>query len=249
MNGLADLGNSTYGVFIRGADSNTIGGTAAGAGNVISGNDLGGISFDYVSSCVPVACFPQYNTIARNHIGTNAGGNAAIGNAGYGIDLSVASVNCIGGVVVSQVCTATSGAGNLISGNGSSGIFGPPAAATNGIYGNRIGTNAAGTGSLGNHGSGIQFAGYNSTIGGGTAEARNVISGNTQHGILLNGTYSSNSVQGNYIGLNATGSGPIGNSGDGIRLEGSVHQCIGSGCHRAVVHRVVPGPGRERHLG
>jgi len=42
VNGTADLGNGGQGVVIYlGADNNTVGGTAPGAGNVISGNNNG----------------------------------------------------------------------------------------------------------------------------------------------------------------------------------------------------------------
>ena len=43
VNGTADLGNVLEGVRIALAPSNTIGGTASGAGNVISGNDVHGV--------------------------------------------------------------------------------------------------------------------------------------------------------------------------------------------------------------
>jgi hypothetical protein len=56
-----------------------------------------------------------------------------------------------------------------------------------------------------------------SLIGGTTAAARNVISGN------LEGTYSTTSVtvQGNYIGTNATGTAAVGNSSWGVFLGGN----------------------------
>ncbi|MDJ0893046.1 MAG: DUF2341 domain-containing protein, partial [Gammaproteobacteria bacterium] len=48
VSGTVDLGNTLYGVFLNdnGAADNTIGGTAAGAGNVIAYNDVGGIGLD-----------------------------------------------------------------------------------------------------------------------------------------------------------------------------------------------------------
>ncbi|MDJ0892828.1 MAG: Calx-beta domain-containing protein [Gammaproteobacteria bacterium] len=48
VSGTVDLGNTLYGVFLNhnGAADNTIGGTAAGAGNVIAYNDVGGVGLD-----------------------------------------------------------------------------------------------------------------------------------------------------------------------------------------------------------
>src|SRR5204862_36319 len=45
VNGTAALGNDTDGVRIGGGSDNTIGGTAAGEGNVISGNAFYGVDF------------------------------------------------------------------------------------------------------------------------------------------------------------------------------------------------------------
>ena len=55
------------------------------------------------------------------------------------------------------------------------------------------------------------------TIGGTTPGAGNVISGNGTYGIDLAG--SNTIVEGNYIGLNATGVNAIGNGSHGIYLE------------------------------
>src|SRR5205823_5149684 len=60
------------------------------------------------------------------------------------------------------------------------------------------------------------------TIGGATAAARNIISGNTGPGMRLwnyNGDYSSMTVQGNYIGVQSDGASPLGNGGSGIFLQ------------------------------
>jgi CSLREA domain-containing protein len=82
------------------------------------------------------------------------------------------------------------------------------------IEGNFIGTSLAGTTALGN-GVGVDvFSGSNNNLIGGTeAGARNVISGNTSHGVLLAGTGSR--VQGNAIGTDATGGVALGNTGRG----------------------------------
>jgi len=214
VNGVLALGNSADGVLIAGAPGNRIGGTTALARNIISGNS--GFGVEIASSGA------INNAVQGNYIGTTAAGTAAVGNGGNGV-LIAAPNNCIGGSVISSVCTAVNGAGNVISGNGSMGVEILDVTATgNVIVGNLIGTNAAGTGDLGNtvHGVFINNAQSN-TIGGTSSTARNIISGNGDAGILINGLGATgNLVRGNYIGVSTSGSGDIGNTADGIRVIG-----------------------------
>jgi hypothetical protein len=56
------------------------------------------------------------------------------------------------------------------------------------------------------------------TIGGTSANARNVISGNSGHGIFLTSVYGMN-VWGNFIGTNVNGQAALGNGGNGILLN------------------------------
>ena len=129
--------------YSRGSHSNagatlaTIGGTAAGARNVISGNTGNGININDGDN----------NTIQGNYIGLNAAGNAAVANgqAGIGIFLGAAGSqnNMIGGSVA--------GAGTVISGNTGNGINLQGATSTgNTIQGNLIGTGANGVLAIGN---------------------------------------------------------------------------------------------------
>lgn len=65
-------------------------------------------------------------------------------------------------------------------------------------------------------------------IGGTGAAQRNVISGNDDSGIVIRGIAAvSNRVEGNFIGLNATGGNVIPNSAHGIAIEGAVSTLIG----------------------
>ena len=60
----------------------------------------------------------------------------------------------------------------------------------------------------------------NNLVGGTTAAARNVISGNTLNGVRLAGAgTASNQVHGNTIGLDAAGSSVVGNGGAGVYLD------------------------------
>ena len=74
------------------------------------------------------------------------------------------------------------------------------------IAGNYVGTNSAGSTAQGNNfGVELVFNSNGNTIGGTTAVARNIISGNGTN--LVIGLSSDNLVQGNYIGINASGTG------------------------------------------
>ncbi|MCA1684424.1 MAG: hypothetical protein LC745_00255, partial [Planctomycetia bacterium] len=154
------------------------------------------------------------DAITGNYIGTDASGIVARPNLTGVVIESGASGNTVGG--------ATAGAGNVISGNLGNGVLISGAAATgNVIAGNRIGTNAAGDSALANAGSGVLLDGApNNTVGGTTAAARNVISGNTGVGVFVHGsTASGNLVEGNYIGTNAAGAAAVGNGVDGVLIS------------------------------
>lgn len=217
--GGADLGNKGDGIRVSGLVSgpagptanNTVGGSAAGSGNVVSGNGGHGIFLIKTTS----------NTVQGNFVGTNAAGGAAIANGIDGIALDGSSNNTIGGTV--------SGAGNLSSGNQNQGIsIFKVATATdpsgNIVQGNYLGTNAAGMSSIPNGGQGVLISdSSNTTIGGTAAGARNMISGNTGNGIFLINT-TSTSIQGNYVGVAANGTSALANSGAGL-LVGQIVSC------------------------
>lgn len=85
---------------------------------------------------------------------------------------------------------------------------------------NLLGTDVAGTNALANGGSGIFInGGNNSVIGGGLAGTRNLISGNTIHGILIQTNAAGTAVSGNYIGTTANGNGDLGNGVHGVSLQ------------------------------
>jgi hypothetical protein len=154
------------------------------------------------------------NTIQGCFIGTDATGTMARTNLFGGIHLGLASDNRIGGTNTND--------GNVISGNGNDGIWidGQPTAARNVIVGNWIGTTWGGTASLGNAKQGIRITtGQGNVVGGPSAAERNVISGNGENGVSIEGPSATNNViQGNYIGLNGSGLGAIPNKQYGLRL-------------------------------
>src|SRR5262249_45277729 len=81
------------------------------------------------------------------------------------------------------------------------------------VAGNFIGTKADGLSALANGDGVILFNGAsNNTIGGTTAAAQNVISGNAFFGVIISGAGTSNNVfAGNLIGTNAAGHAALGN--------------------------------------
>jgi hypothetical protein len=137
--------------------------------------------------------------------------------------VSAAHDNTVGGTA--------SGAGNVISDNG--GGLTIQGANANVVEGNLIGTDAAGTSARGNHGDGVSIIGTsgNNVLGGTVVAARNVISGNSGHGVLLGGCQDSgsgNAVKGNFIGVDAN-SAALGNGGDGVRVNVDQHDAEISG--------------------
>ena len=209
--GTVNLGNAQHGINSIGLGLQ-IGGTEAGSGNVISGNGGSGVRI-----------LGAGTNIQKNHIGTNASGTADLGNSEGGVLIENASDTIIGG--------GKDGEGrNVISGNDGNGILIIGAGATgNRVSANFIGTDASGTVRLRNdrNGVGIQGAPDN-FIGGTTAEARNVISGNNDSGVSISGTPArNNSVLGNYLGTDVSGTVRLGNSQNGVAIYNAPANFVG----------------------
>jgi CSLREA domain-containing protein len=158
------------------------------------------------------------NVIEGNYLGTNPAGTADLGNGQNGIFLSASNNNIIGGTTGTTPGSSCTGACNLISGNNNIGISLDSlggSASGNIIQGNFIGTNATGTAALGNsqHGISLVNVSNNNQIGGTTAAARNLISGNGNAGVFLSAAgLNGNLIQGNYIGTNTNATAKIGNA-------------------------------------
>ena len=246
--GKAQLANVGDGVVIEGgATGNTIGGTVAGTGNVISGNT--GVGVLLVGDNQATADGGS-NVVEGNDVGTNASGNASVPNGFWGVEVNNAPGNTIGGT--------TAGAGNLISGNTEGGvaIYGSNAV-NNTVQGNVIGlvAPAAGTGAMGNGYSGIYVgagsgfgissgtasgAASSTTIGDTTALGANTISANGGYGIWLAGGTASDTIQGNNIGTNTTGSVRRDNAQAAIQIDSGSAQ---SSAGKLVVDGTIAGGG------
>ncbi|MEM7454635.1 MAG: LamG-like jellyroll fold domain-containing protein, partial [Planctomycetota bacterium] len=155
--------------------------------------------------------------IYGNYIGLQTDGVTAAGNDDDGILIhNIATGNRIG----------SDGDGsddslerNIIGGNDNGIRINGNSADSNFVSGNYIGVGADGITVVANSGSGVFLSNGPdlNVIGGPTAALRNVIAGNDNDGIRLEGELTdSNVIQGNYIGVSADGLVNLGNGGDGI---------------------------------
>ena len=198
------VANSAGGVYLAvGAHGNTVGGTNAATRNVISGNTSAGVWL--------IGPNVFNNFVQGNFIGLNASGTAALPNSIWGVRI---------------VATAQSNliSGNVVSGNGSEGVsLSDAGTKANTVQGNFIGTDSTGSNAVPNGFAGATiYAGATSNLIGGTsASARNVISGNNTYGVVIaNAGTSGNLIQGNYIGLGSNGVSAVANY-DGVLFSDS----------------------------
>jgi parallel beta-helix repeat protein len=179
--------------------------------------------------------------IQGNYIGVDLDGQTPRGNAGDGIFLGNKTYNNLIGSETST--TGQFQLSNLISGNQGNGIrlFG---SSGNRIAMNYIGSDASGNVDLGNGENGIyltEFSG-NNIIGGQETGGNNpidgfftdgtpikfvvppqgnLISGNDGNGVLIDRSSQANTLEGNFIGTVADGNSALGNSEDGVFIDGA----------------------------
>lgn len=204
---------NNVGIHLNASSGNRIGGTNAAQKNVISGNATTGLRV-----AGPGAAF---NEVLGNFIGLQLSGATNRANGGDGILLTAAASNTIGGAI--------SGARNYISGNTSDGIE-VNTATNNVILGNYIGTDVSGTLDLGNTADGILMTASSrgNVVGGSGSGAGNVVSGNNSSGLELASGATTNSVFGNIIGANVTGTNALANGSHGVLIT-STNNTIGGG--------------------
>ena len=219
--GTAAQGNGRIGIEVIETPNCVIGGTSAATRNIVSGNANQGISVFGGNA--------NGTVVSGNYVGTDVTGTVDLGNGAEGI-LILANNGTYGGTTGTTPGSACTGACNLVSGNTGNGIGSANLANNNTVQGNYVGVNAGGTAALANNGSGISLQdGASFTIGGTTAAARNVVSGNGVHGIALLGVLSTGAVvQGNFIGVNAAGTNAIGNTQNGVLTTGGNNQIGGT---------------------
>lgn len=210
VDGTTVAGNGGDGIFMDNAPGDVIGGLTTAARNVIAGNAGAGIHMGGSGS--------SENVIEGNYIGTDSSGTVAL-NSGVSTDThqgilidTGATKNFIGGT--------TAAYRNLLSGNSVGVVVGGLGTNQNSIEGNYIGTKANGTKPLANAFYGIWLDGPASSnqIGGTSAGARNIISGNTTAGVAFS-VASADVLEGNSIGVGADKKSKIPN-GTGVLLNG-----------------------------
>jgi parallel beta-helix repeat protein len=210
VTGKKALPNSEDGVGVA-ASKVTIGGTATGARNVVSGNLASGV---YISQ-------GSLDFVEGNFIGTDVMGKTAIPNGGDGVSVNGGKSDRIGGLTGS----GTQRAGNIISGNHGDGIFIGGGALDITVEANFIGTDP-GSDAIGNGNAGVRvFQSTLDSIGGTAAGAGNVIDSNSGDGISLTNA-DGTQVLDNFLGTLVSGQlgayipfgNPLENQADGISV-------------------------------
>ena len=216
VTGIMAIGNSAKGVNISVGVGIRVGTNGDGIAdiaerNIISANGGIGIMIQGSSNTGTI--------VAGNYIGTDITGTVALGNNQTGIWIGYGATNVLVGTNSDSIADVAER--NIISGNQDGGIR-----AFDGdivIAGNYIGTDVTGTTAIGNTygismGGNVRVGTNNDGINDETE--RNVISGNISDlGIGVHISSSGTTVEGNYIGLDASGLFPLGNSHQGIRID------------------------------
>lgn len=215
INGTTGFGNQRHGISII-AGSHTIGGLGSGEGNLVMGNGENGIEISSASGTNNsiegnvasgsggygiLISSATTATVRGNIVGLNSAGTAAYANAN-GIGLTGAGTFTIGG--------STAAERNVISGNTTVGVV--LTAGTSTLEGNYIGAGSDGATDLGNGGNGVTGSGV-----AGLSLTNNVISGNGGLGVQLSNCDNA-TIDGNIIGMTATGLASLSNSNTGLYL-------------------------------
>ncbi|PWN07178.1 Ig-like domain-containing protein, partial [Rhodohalobacter mucosus] len=206
VTGTVALPNERAGVLLLfGATENKIGGSAAGEGNLVSGNGLYGI---YLQGSLEAPV--ESNDIEGNIIGLNASETADLGNTAGVFLWGENNSNTIG--------ETTAGSANIIAGNSSTGVVLFEGGTGNSVIGNRIGLNSSGD-PFGNGGSGVDIEGSSGNFIGGTLAGQgNIIANNTLDGVEVTDSGGILSLNNSILGNQIYANGGIGIdlAGDGI---------------------------------
>ena len=219
-----DLYNG-YGILVDSGPTNVrIGGSTPAARNVISGDNSAGIAFGCDFGAGGTGHVIQGNLIGPDATGAAAPPDNSPG-ASYGVDLCYGTSNVtVGGTTAAER--------NVISGNQGIAVD-LGSSFSNDVHditvrGNYIGTDVTGAARLGNGTIGIRINQPNNSVLG------NVISSSGAEGIQAEGG-GNTLVQGNFIGTDATGTAPLGNTGAGIHVISPGAKIGGTGAGEANV--------------
>jgi len=177
-----------------------------------------------VSSALPLITEPiginGYSALNTRRNSRRLGSNARLrivlkgpGSSATYAGLQVAALSTVQGLVIQSFLD---------------GIVVHPGGEGSRVMGNYIGTSPSGMRRAGNIKSGVYVDCDSAVIiGGGNKGARNVISGNRGHGILLCERVAGTVIKGNLIGVGADNKKALGNRGHGIAAYGTENVVIG----------------------
>ena len=210
--------NMANGIDIQFSPGNLIGGLVPGQGNLLSGNYSTGLVIGGQASVG--------NVVLGNFVGTAANGKGTNGNFISGIGILDASNNTIGGT--------NNAARNIVSGNFGNGLEIIDSDSTNNIVqGNYVGVDVTGKLLIPNEETGIYlFGATQNLIGGSVPGAGNLVTGNKAAGVTVDGMHSDgngygNAIQGNWIGLDASGTKAPGNILYGVSIFSAPSTLLG----------------------
>ena len=215
-NGTLAVPNGLDGIEVYNAPNNRIGGAGA-EGNLVSGNTQSGINIEGPS----IGNSATGNVIQSNFIGTDSSGTLPLPNLGpSGLRISCPQT-LVGGSNRGNVIAGNLGNGVQVSGEGHGAV----------MRGNWIGPYDPSLVALSNRVNGIYLSGVsNCVIGGTNLLDRNIISGNGFSGISLYGSACvENTILGNIIGVDSSGSTAVGNLEHGIFIYQAPSNQVGLG--------------------
>ncbi len=183
--------------------------------NVIASTPVGGVGNVYSQGVIigGTAGTAHHNIVTGNLMGLTPDGLSQLGQMDHGVVIVRANNNRVGGTTVAErnvICGATFD---------DVGFYGSDAFA-NVVQGNYLGTDITGTKAIGGGLRGVWIgdnyppsigAAHDNTVGGTAPGAANVIAGNGGAGIWVTLGAHHNTIQGNFIGSDTTGTINLGN--------------------------------------
>ncbi len=244
------IGSGASGVYVYGGSNN------GGQRNLLQNNAIG-VAGWAASSCVVgeanggngilIEAGAHSTRVVTSRIVCNSYNGIYIqGNSGLptGVDINNNDIgvradsdmgNGLKGILVDHASRALI-RGNVISGNGDSGVGLAGATYVTMTY-NHIGVSSNGSSVIPNAlcGVAIYDSAANNLIGGPNPTTdKNVISGNGTHGICLSDGAATNTIESNIIGLNSMGTAAVPNGGAGMWLSYASDNVIGSSAPQSV---------------
>ena len=175
------------------------------------------------------------NLIEGNFLGTNAANDFQLfddnpTHLNFGLYLYGTLNTTVGG--------ATPAARNIISGNRNDGLHVEGSTTNLRVVGNIVGLKQDGVTPLPNTSDGVDIGdgSHDAQVGGTAPGERNIIGGNEGDGVEISHDLATRNITiaGNYIGVNALGNAPVGNTGAGITLEDTPN-------HLTIYNNVISG--------